>query len=169
MSIDAPQSIGRIERTLRSSRKKWLQMVGIGTVLGSGGVLMILDGEPLGWLVTIFFGACAALGLFTAVRPNRLELGSSGMRSLSLGRTWTFLWQDCGEFSTWEAFRNELVVFDHSGPSASRRLSRLNKQMSGGNASLPETYGLRAAELASLLNEFRERATHSPPRTAADG
>jgi hypothetical protein len=58
--------------------------------------------------------------------------------------------------------RQPMVVFDHPD-DARRRGSGLSRRLSGRSGALPGTYGMKASELAQLLNEARERATNDPP------
>jgi hypothetical protein len=53
------------------------------------------------------------------------------------------------------------VAFDHPDDVA-KRLGRANRSFAGRSSSLPDTYGMRAEQLAALLNRARAAALAGP-------
>jgi len=51
-----------------------------------------------------------------------------------------------------------MVVFDILDPRQMPRMRGVSTAIAGANAGLPDTYGLKAGELAAVLNAARERA-----------
>lgn len=46
-----------------TQRMKWYALLAIGASFSAGGVWMIVDGAEHGWMVFLFFGLCAAVGV----------------------------------------------------------------------------------------------------------
>jgi hypothetical protein len=132
----------------------------ISLLFTAAGAAMIAAGAPFGWLALGFGVVGLAVLGFTLVRPNRLELSADGFTTVTLGRRWSVAWSDCGEFRTWkDTFyfgSPTMVVFECRAPlSGGRALKVAAEALTGENASLPETYGMAASDLAALLNEYR--------------
>ena len=118
----------------------------------------------LPWLVTVFFGLCLVVGLVNVAIPPALLLDASGMTSRHLWRTNRYEWTKCTEFRPWRVptARSVIqVVFDYE--TGSVRLKKLNRQISGASHSLPDTFGMDAAGLAELLNEYRVSSAQVHP------
>lgn len=59
-------------------------------------------------------------------------------------------------------FKPKMVVFDFNAKATDGTLAReMAKNMSGYEGALPDTYKKSAEELASLLNEWKEKYTTS--------
>lgn len=121
---------------------------------------MVVNDEFVGWPAVIFGAVCTIVALFILLQPNRLELSEHGFTAVTLGRSWSASWAQCGEFRTRDIGSQTLVVFDCDVPRFTRRprLQRLNRRLAGANASFPETYGHRPRDLAALLNRYRAAA-----------
>ncbi len=147
-------------RSLHSSRRRTVALLMISLLFTAAGAAMIAAKQPFGWLALGFGGLGLAVLGFILVRPNRLELSAEGFTTVTLGRRWSVAWRDCGEFRTWkDTFyfgSPTLVVFDCRAPVAGGRALKLAAEaLTTANASLPETYGMAASELADLLNQYR--------------
>jgi hypothetical protein len=153
-------------RVLHSSRLRTAGLLALSLLFAAGGVLMVLAQAPWGWAV-LGLGVAGLVGtVYLLLHPNRLELTARGLTTVTLGRRWSADWSQCGEFRTW---RNDLtidptvlspgttmVVFDCTAPGVRGRVA--NDLLSDSDAVLPETYGMRASDLAALLNAYRETA-----------
>ena len=112
------------------------------------------------WLLWLFAiaGGFLALGVLRQLldRHTCLRLTPRGFAMVDRLGPVFFAWQEIKCFRL--DHRGRLVVFDYADssqrPSAARRTVRL---LAGGDGLLPYTYGLKATELAHLLNEWRER------------
>jgi len=146
--------------TLYPSRWKWLGVLAIGAVLAVGGVLMIRDGDPKGWLVLIFFGA-VVLGSAIVLLPGAgaLVLDGDGFAVTNLFRRHRTRWQDATGFTAAgiPPARQRFVVYDDARTNASH-LAKINVTIVGHNAGLPDTYGRSADELAELMTAWRASA-----------
>jgi hypothetical protein len=132
----------------------------ISLLLAVIGGLMVASGAGLGWLVAAF--GLLGVAVFTSmlIRPHRLELDEHGFTTVTLGRRWRVEWSQCGQFRTWQdsftVNAPAIVVFDCSAPSVrDHPLETVAEGLTGANAALPETYGMSASELGTLLNEYR--------------
>jgi hypothetical protein len=146
--------------TLYPSRRKWLLVLAVGAVLAVGGALMIRDGDPKGWFVLIFFVA-VALTAAAAMLPGAgaLTLDRDGFEVTNLFRHHRTRWQDAAGFTAARIppAHQRFVVFDHAGASG-KLLASVNVAIVGHSASLPDTYGRSADELAELMAAWRASA-----------
>ena len=122
--------------------------------------------QPLNWLGVIFFGAGVGIALFGMLPGSAyLELTPTGFKIRSLLRSQTYRWRDVDSFRTADVlyvgrFVRRMVVFDIASPyQQSRSLRRVSKALTGYDVALPDLYGVRADDLAALMNEWRERYT----------
>ena len=160
-------------RVLRSSRLRTVVLLLGSALFTAGGGLMVRERADWGWATLAFGLVGVAVFLFTLVRPNRLELSAGGFTTVTLGRRWSVDWGQCGEFRIW---RDEfhlgspwMVVFDCTAPSVDGHvLEAAAVVITGSNAALPETYGMSAAALATLLNRYRQ-AAGGPKSGTGDG
>ena len=112
------------------------------------------------WLTWLFAiaGGCLALAALRQVLDwhTCLRLTPRGFAMVDRLGPIFFAWQEIKCFRV--DHRGRFVVFDYAEssqrPSAARRTVQF---LAGGDGLLPYTYGLQAAELAQLLNEWRER------------
>jgi hypothetical protein len=128
----------------------------------SGGVfLLIVGAQPkvMAWLTIVFFGIGVIAGIAQLVAPGRLVVSDGSIEVHHLGRRWSRDLARCGRFEVWQDPRSHrfLVVFDHPDDD-SHRLSGVSRRISGHSASLPDTYGMAAGQLAQLLNAARDTA-----------
>ncbi len=150
-----------VARVLRVSRRHLLKFILPGFLIAIGSWVRVLAGQSGMWFPLIFFGLCSIVGVALLITPGRLTISSDQLTVHHLGRTFTYAFAECGEFAVRRIPMSgkRFVVFDYPG----QKLERLNRKFSGGSASLPDTYGLRAEELAAILNHARdsrsERAT----------
>ncbi|HYL74118.1 MAG TPA: hypothetical protein VEU96_07910 [Bryobacteraceae bacterium] len=142
---------------LRPSKRKALLLLAISLGFTVVGVLMIREGDGFdGWLVAVVFG----LGLGVALvnlwpGASYLKLTARGMECRSLFRRWFYAWDTVSEFGVARiTYWKKMVVFNSSG-SSHPRLRAVNRAFVGTTDGLPETYGMKAEELADLLNEWR--------------
>jgi hypothetical protein len=144
---------------LRPSRAKWLAILAIGVAFSAIGVVMIRDGASAGWFVSGLFGLVALVAIVVLLPGSSfLKVRRDGFEFGTLFRRQHLPWTAVGPFSVAIVERQEMVVFDVLDPSCAPRLGRLARAYVGANAGLPDTYGLKAGELAAMLNAARERA-----------
>jgi hypothetical protein len=144
---------------LRPSRAKWLALLAICVTFTVIGVLALREGAREGWYIAGFFGPCALVA-FVVLLPGSayLKVRRDGFVFGTLFRRWHLPWTAVGPFSVALVAGRELVVFDIIDPTQTPRLAGLATMIAGANAGLPDTYGLKAGELAAVLNAARDRA-----------
>ena len=138
---------------LRPSPLKWLAMVAISAAFVWIGVA-IMGTHPLaGWGCIVFFGLCGAIGVLNLLPDaSRLLVDDDGFEIRSLFRASRVRWADVARLGTMRVGVNTLVGFDFvDGYRGGDRLRRLNRNLSGFQGALPDTYGLKAAALAERL------------------
>ena len=84
-------------------------------------------------------------------------------RGFAVHERWSvlaFSWDEIKVFEVGNRGRNVLFNYAGSGETASgaRRMAHL---LAGGDGALPDTYGMRAEELASLMESWRQRFSSS--------
>lgn len=148
---------------LKTSPWRHLGLLVISLVFVAIGILMVRDGEGIGWFVLGFFGLCAlAFAVQMLPGASRLRLDRDGFTVTSLFRSSTVRWSEVSRFFVAQVGGRAMVCWDYAGAvprsTASRRLSRT---LAGVEAGLPDTYGLNAEALAELLEDWRQR--HASP------
>lgn len=150
-----------------------LVFVALGFLLGTGTIgfegFLGTGARIVGWFAVIFFGLAAAVALFQVV-TNRsyLLLTRDGFQMYGLRKSRLIPWSDVGSFVA-VSLPNPMVMFDYrsgvksveSRPQWARRLRSMNQGLTGHDAGLAETYGLRADELAAPMNSWRLRCAMS--------
>ncbi len=143
-----------------------------GVIVFAGSNLWILHKEPLGIFVTGLLWFCvAALTLclpfvvYQLIRGASLRLEGDGFR-IKAPWHWRFVrWKDASEFSIGstsvvqqvEGDWSTVVTYDDANVDESRK-NLLMRSITGRNSNLPDTYGMPAEDLRSLMNGWRERA-----------
>jgi hypothetical protein len=133
----------------------WLVLLCAGFV--AIGVWMILEDDWRGWLSVVFFGLGAiVLGLDLLPGASYLEFTPEGFLAAFRFRPWPLIrWIDVSEFRVVHVHWNSMVMFNFDKPRPLRR-SLFKRLRSGGNGGLlPTTFGLKARELADLMNRWR--------------
>ncbi|TWT22582.1 hypothetical protein FQY83_06095 [Luteimonas marina] len=143
---------GAVE-TLRPSPVKWLAMVAISVAFVWIGLVLRAQEPLVAWACIVFFGLCGAIGLLNLLPgASRLLLDDDGFEIVSLFRRSRMRWSDIARFGTYRVGANVMVGFDFvDGYRGSDRLRRVNHSLSGFQGALPDTYGLKAGELAARM------------------
>ncbi|HRN62230.1 MAG TPA: STM3941 family protein [Luteimonas sp.] len=143
---------GAVE-TLRPSPVKWLATVAICAAFVWIGLGIMATHPLVAWACIVFFGLCGAIGLLNLVPgASRLLLDDDGFEIVSLFRRTRVRWADVARFGTSRVGLQHMVGFDFvDGYRGSDRLRRVNRGLSGFQAALPDTYGLKAGNLATYM------------------
>ena len=153
------------ELTLHTSKAKSLLLLLASLV----GVFVAQDGELMGHVAYAFFGLCSVAymvqlttgGGYLKLRDDEFEF------VFGFGRKQCVKWDDVGSFGV-AVVRNlskyyvpptRLVGWnDKQGVDVSKFGRVTSKTLSGREACLPDTYGMKMEELLSLLNEHLEQS-----------
>lgn len=128
-----------------------------------GGANVGLGHPALGWFLIASSGLGFVLFASTLLPgAYAFKLDRAGFEFTIWFRRGKVRWQDAADFTVVAASSTMMVVFNHAG----RKVGPLNGVMEralakGRNALVPDTYGLRAEDLAELLSRWRERAIHT--------
>jgi hypothetical protein len=151
---------------LRSSRLKWLALLLASLLFVLVGVLISYaapNGRVGGVLVIGVFSLTAVLTVAQLLAPGRIELSPDGFTVYGLGTRRTTPWSEVNSFST--ARTSALSKIVTVNPADSRSLGQAGaavRKAIGFNRALPDTYGLSAEDLASLMSEWQMRYTRRP-------
>jgi hypothetical protein len=121
--------------------------------------LVTWKGEFMGWFAVCFFGLGLVLPI-VQMMPNAsyLLLTEDGFESCSLYRTWKVSWDEIEFFGTVNIGHNNMVAFNFSDRyDRSKFSSRLASIIAGYEGALPDTYGMKADDLARLMSEWKTR------------
>ena len=128
-----------------------------------------MDDDVAGWLCSGFFALCAFVFAVQLIPgSSSLELSDEGFVVCSLFRKGPIhSWHDVSEFAA-EVVRGsgrKMVLYDrYKGPKSALR--RVNRTFVGHSDALPDNYGLKAEELAALMNLRRSNAILATSRSA---
>jgi len=151
---------------LKPSPWKHLALFATGAAFVAVAVLIAPQHPWLAWCCGLLFGACA-LAALVALLPGstglRLEPGRMTVRSLY--REWHLRREDVGVFYVRPVAGRWMVCWNYAPGYDEQRLGRrLSSAVAGVEAGLPDTYGMKAAELAELLNRWRAGGLVTAPR-----
>lgn len=158
-------SLRSLPFTVYPKKTKMLLMFLVCAVFVAGGILMIRDGQKMGWLCAGFFGLGIPIFLIQLYpRSSFLTVSEEGIEFCSLFRRHKLRWSDISEFGTYTIRHHGLPVskmvgFNYSAGSSKARL--VSKALAGFEGALPDTYGFRAEELAQILSDYHQERTTS--------
>lgn len=125
----------------------------------AGGIWMIRDGDQAGWFVAGVFSLGIPVFLIQLYpKSSFLTVDEEGIEFAALFRKCRLKWSEISGFGVYSRESigvGKTVGFNYS-PSFERyrKMRGVNKALVGFEAALPDTYGLPAAELASLLASY---------------
>jgi hypothetical protein len=133
-------------------------------VLGSGLFVMagiwLFPREPfIGGITIIFFGLCAVVGVI-GLHPKSsfLTLTTEGFLFASLFRRHFVPWSSVQSFVTIQIGLNKMVGWQYMPEfQVSIKIRQVNTAISGAEAALPDTYGMSAEELCTLLSQLHRQ------------
>ncbi len=121
-------------------------------------LLMAREQPMLGYLGAAFCAATAVVfGVQLVPGASFLELTAEGFTFAGMFRKKSELWRDIRGFGVWRASRNKMVGWLYM-PGHQVRGQSFSEAMTGVHGSLPDTYGMKAEDLADLMNELKRRA-----------
>lgn len=163
---DGLQEAALPDRVLRASRwhtVRWL-LVALA--------FLAVSLDDTDWLAVGLFGLASLSLAFQVVFPWRLEIDANGFTDVAFWWRRRNRWSDCSEFRPWRSSRlllgrSAAVVFENRFSSEGRLSRWLAKAIWGGESVLGVGghLGLRAKDLAELMNRYREEATDSSTRS----
>ena len=142
---------------LRPKPTKWLAVALGSLAFVLIGIWMVRSRDMLGWLSIAFFGLCLAVSLICLLpKASYLRLTPDGFTMCSLFRAHTIRWDDVEGFGVSRVFTNKMVMFNYvESYQRSPKLRSFNTELTGFEAAIPDSYGLRHEDLADLLNRCK--------------
>lgn len=151
------QSFNLPNRTLHTSKIKTLPFL-IGTLVFTViGIYMILDEAEMGWFVAISFGIGSTIFAVNMLpQASYLNLDEKGFEMSSLFKKSRYEWDEINHFSHGSFNGNKMVTFYFAKEfQRAKKLRKLASIMGGAEGALHDTFGLKAEELAELMNAYK--------------
>ena len=144
---------------LRRSARKTILLLAVALAFTAGGFIVARENLLVGGGCIAFFGLCAIVfAINLHPRAAYVELTQDGFTISSLFRRHFTRWTQVAEFFPISVQSKSMVGWNYSAEfTGSATARRFATALSGAEAALPDTYGMRAADLAELLNRVRER------------
>lgn len=154
--------------TLRPGKLKWGIVLLACLVFAGAGTLIFIEapgGRAGGVAAMLFFGGGALVSTLQIVANSRLVLSPEGFTIFGLGRRLTTRWTEVASFSVVAAGAspiNRMVAVNLAGADRLGRARAAARAVLGYDRLLPDTYGMKAQDLAALLDEWRARHSRAP-------
>jgi uncharacterized membrane protein len=166
------------EETLHPRKRKWALVFLGSAAFVAGGFFMVNQSNSSSerfwaYLCIVFFGLCVLVGLIQFIPGSSfLRLGPDGFTVRAMWRSTFYRWSDVEQFGVTRIppANQPVVGFDFSTNyprrDQARVIKRINRNLTGFEAALPDNYGWDCAELAAHLNQLREQyaSSHAPTR-----
>jgi len=155
-----PAEIACAEASLRPGLLKWGRLLLLMLLLTVVGALIAVNGRATGWVIVAVTIPLALLFLWCLVSKRmHLQLAQRGFSFGTLRKQYSYSWSDIAYFGVVEFGRERWVCFVLSPHYVGEEHVQATNQAFGGfDRFLPDTYGMRAEELAALLEAWRARA-----------
>ena len=144
---------------LRTSLKKQLFQICVCVGFVAVSIWMIIEGKMIGWASVLFFGVGIPILTFQMARGGGyLRIAPEGI-AIGTGRKeeTKYKWDDIEAFGITKIRGVEFVSWNFKpGYDKTRFVRTFNQRIGGMEAMLPDTYGFKAIQLATLLNEYRQ-------------
>ncbi len=144
---------------LRAARTRTLGLLAGCVAFVAGGVFVLRDSPVAGYSAIAFFGL-GAIVIASNLLPGSgyLLLEDRGLTICVAFRKTFHPWRDVAEFLPVNVGTTTMVGVRYAaGYQANAAMRKLATRLAGAEGALPETYGMKAEELASLLNVLRLR------------
>ena len=149
------------EMVLKASPLKWIGILLLCVLFVWGGFLLLSEGENklAAWICFLLFGVVGIpVSLLQLIKPAQRTLREDGFEQIMMGRTLRCNWENVSEFGVLRVSKTKFVSFSNSedeGKLIAQFSSTLTRGHSG---ALGDTFGMKAKDLADLMNAFRNRA-----------
>ena len=145
--------------SLKPSKLKWafILLISLAFVLLAVFVIPPDEDPMMRWLAIGFFGLGVLASIPGLLGVGGLELDREGFTMSAMGRKSRRTWKECSEFSIITMRGGSFVGFS-SETDAKNPASRISRGVVGETGMLPDKYGMKAKDLAALMNRFRIRA-----------
>jgi hypothetical protein len=156
-------------QVLRPSKHRMLTWVGVCLAFVAAGAFLMTTGEFAWGVAAVGFFGLGAIVLAMTLLPGAsfLKLEREGFEIRSLFRSGSYRWSDVQEFRPVAIPPSGLTLVGFNFSRDARPAAAwLSGSVAGVEGCLPDTYGLSAEELASVMEAWRTRHTESPSQLA---
>jgi hypothetical protein len=152
--------------TLHTKKAKMMWLLLLSCVFVAGGVLMVLKGKQVGWLCGGFFALGIPIFLIQLhPRASYLTIEKDGFEFCALFRKTRYRWAEIAGFGTYTIRQHGMPAGTFVGLNFSPeyhgapKMRAANKALVGFEGGLPDTYGMKADDLALLLGSYHAENT----------
>jgi len=148
-----------LPQTLLPGRLRSLLLLLVCVSFTAFGVFMASRGQRIGYVNLVLFGSgCVIFIVNLNPRASYLKLENESFTYCALFRAHTVRWDDVAGFGTVRIGLNNMVAWNF-GPNHLRKvvLRDMNRSLCGFDAGLPNTFGMKAEDLAVLMEMLRQR------------
>ncbi len=146
-----------MKQVLRPSWKKWLLVELICLVFFAVGIAMVASGEMKGWFTLSVFG----IGFFAVpvlFFNSKLEINNKGFLIHNLKKVNFIAWDEVQDFQVVVIGLNKMVGFNFSEKyDRQKKMRAVAVGLSGVEGALPDTYGMKAEDLAVLMVKYQHQ------------
>jgi hypothetical protein len=156
--------MGDDELVIPGSRRKAVLLLLIALGLVSGGVFLILHGEPFGWVVGGFFALGIPVSLFM-LRPKSsyLKLDRDGVEIARPFKPFRLKWTDVEGFYIVKMYGLKFIGIHYTSSYDKETARKLAAAISGGiEGALPNHFRGSPEEICEKLNRWRRRSLGLP-------
>lgn len=147
---------------LKPSLLKRLGLLAICSLFVTIGIFLVEDNSFLAWSTIIFFGL-GVLVFSIHLLPNSsyLILSHEGFEVRNLYRSYFTKWSEVKRFTVGTSGKTKMVQFNYSSGHKKQSKGKLiSRLLSGSEGGLPDTYGMKADQLARLMNEWKSEISN---------
>ena len=144
---------------LKSNKLTIVILLLVSTLFVFLGITVIKENMFVKWLTIIFFGLGIVVFIIELLPNSRyLKLTNEGFEVRSLYRSHFTKWTEVSGFGIYYVSFNTMVTFnyteEHKKHKTGKKISKILSSYQGG---LPQTYGMKATELAALMNAWKNK------------
>lgn len=145
------------EKVLKPSLFKTAFLLIISLLFVYLGFYIMEKNNITAWFSIVFFGLCAIVFIIQLL-PNAsyLKLNNQGFEIKSLFKSNFTKWSDVEKFRSGYAGGRKMVMFNYTQTHKKYKLGKkMSKFVSGNEAGLPDSYGMKVKDLVDLMNDWK--------------
>lgn len=149
-------------KILRPKKLKTIVLLMICILFVILGIFIIEKNSFKAWFVIIFFSLGVIIFVIQLI-PNSsyLKLTKNQFEIRSLFKSSYTKWSDVEIFKTGYIRQSEMVMFDFSKDHKKHNIGKtIAKFLTSNEGALPNTYGMKATDLAELMNKWKSESNN---------
>lgn len=147
------------QRVLRPKLLKTIGLFSVSILLMASGTFLFEKSPIMAWVIVLFFGLCVLVALIQML-PNSsfLKLTEEGFEVRNFFKSNVTKWSEVDSFRVGNVGGQKMVMYDFSEEHQKYNVGKkIAKSLSGSEGALPDTYGMKANELATLMNDWKSK------------